>query len=347
MKYILFFSFSLIISLEGCDKKQEGFVLNGEIKGDYSGYLYLEYEKIRDSCLIKDKKFHFQGKVNHPTSAFLYTKGFSANDRNFYLENTNMIVNVSFEKRAIQEYELNYVNIDTVIGTKTCNLFYDFEKFKEKNSKNPDWNKLLYVKLSDIFENNPENDYSASLLGRIVLDSILNNEQLKKLYTKLNLKYKDSISIRKLEDKVFPERRIKVGDFIKDFELPNQFGLAVNTQNFRGTYLLIDFWSSWCKPCREQFPKLEQIATKYEEEGYRVLGVSIDDDKEKWINAIETDRLSWVNVIDGDSLNDEIEVEYGIFVIPSNLLVDPTGKIVAKNISLEQLDKKLDEIYHP
>ena len=347
MKNILFFSFFSIITLLGCEEKHEGFVLNGEIEGDYTGYLYLEYDKIKDSCLIKDKKFHFRGKVNRPTGAFLLTTGFTANDRNFYIENTDMIVNISFEKRKVQEYELNWVIIDTVIGTKTSRLFYDFEKFKEQNSKKSNWNEMLYTKLSDIFETYPESDYSSSLLSELSRDSILKVEQLQSLFAKLNLKNQDSLSIRKLEDKVFPERRVKVGGSIKDFELPNQSRLIVNTKDFRGTFLFIDFWASWCLPCRKEFPELKQIANKYEGKGFRVLGVSIDDDKEKWINAIRIDDLNWVNVIDGDSLNDDVEVEYGIFAVPSNLLIHPTGVIVEKNISLQQLERKLSEIYLP
>lgn len=347
MKNILFFSFFLITTLSGFEEKHEGFVLKGEIKGDYSGYLYLQYDGIRDSCLIKNKTFHFQGSVNRPTTAFLNAEGFSANDRNFYIENTDMIVNISFEKRKVQEYELNWIVIDTVIGTETSKLFYDFKKFREENSSVVNYNKLLYGKLSGIFEKNPENDYSASLLGEIIWDSILDNKQLQSLYTKLNLKNQDSNSIRQLEDKVFPERRIAVGDSIKDFELPNQFGHIVKTQDFRGTFLFIDFWSSWCLPCRKEFPELKKIAAKYEGKGFRVLGVSIDDDNEKWINAIKTDGLSWLNVNDGGSSNDDVAIEYGIFVIPSNLLIDAQGKIVEKNISLESLDKKLSEIYLP
>jgi len=347
MKNILFFSFYLVIALMSCEEKEEGFILNGEIKGDYSGYLYLEYDEIRDSCLIKDKKFHFQGRVNRPTSAFLNAEGFSGNDRNFYIENTDMIVNVSFEKRKVQEYELNWIIIDTVIGTKTSKLFYDFEKFKMQNSKKANYNEMLYVKLSAIFEKNPENEYSSSLLKSIVWDSILNNKQLQSLYGKLNLENQDSLSNRILEDRVFPERRIKVGDNIKDFELPNQFDQIVNTQDFRGNFLFIDFWSSWCLPCRKEFPELKRIAAKYEGKGFRVLGVSIDDDNEKWIKAIKTDSLNWVNVNDGGSSNDDVAVEYGIFVIPSNLLIDPEGKIVEKNISLENLEEKLSEIYLP
>lgn len=347
MKNILFFSFFSIITLIGCEEKHEGFVLNGEINGNYAGYLYLEYDEIRDSCLIKDKKFHFQGRVNRPTSAFLNAEGFSGNDRNFYIENTDMIVNVSFEKRKVQEYELNWVIIDTVIGTETSKLFYDYEKFKKQNSNLVNYNKMLYGKLSEIFEKNPENDYSASLLRGIVWDSILDNKQLQSLYAKLNLKNQDSLSIRRLEDKVFPERRTKVGDMIKDFKLPNQLGQIVNTQDFRGTFLFIDFWSSWCLPCRKEFPELKRIAAKYEGKGFKVLGVSIDDDNEKWIKAIKTDSLSWVNVNDGGSSNDDVAVEYGIFVIPSNLLIDPEGKIVEKNISLENLEENLSEIYLP
>lgn len=347
MKYILFLGFFSIISILGCAEKTEGFVLNGEISGDYSGYLYLEYDDIKDSCFIKNNKFHFQGRVSRPTSAFLLSNGVAANDRNFYIENTEMTVLVSFEKKMMGNYEVNWVIIDTVIGTEISQLFYDFEKFKKQNSKKTNWNEMLYEKLSDIFEKNPENDYSSSLLQGIVWDSVLNPKQLQSLYGKLDLKNQDSLSIRNLEDRVFPERRIKVGDMIKDFELPDETSQIKKTQDFRGDYLLIDFWSSWCLPCRKEFPELKRIASKYEGEGFKVLGVSIDDDKKEWIKAIEKDGLKWVNVVDGGSLNNDVQNEYGIFSVPSNLLINPDGQIIEKNISIEQLDAKLKEIYLP
>lgn len=347
MRYILFFSFFSIIALLGCEEKSEGFDLNGEIKGDYSGYLFLVYEEVKDSCLIKENKFHFKGEVTRPTSASLYAEGFSANDRNFYIENTNMTVNVSFEKRIIKTYELNFVTIDRVIGTETSETFYDFEKFKYKYSKDSNWNEMLYAKLSDIFDKNPDNDYAHSLLTEVSFDSVLDFSQLQNLYSKLDFKDSAAQSKSILENNVFPERRVKVGDMIKDFELPNELGENIKTLDFRGSYLLIDFWSSWCLPCRKQFPELKRIADNYKDKGFKVLGVSIDEDKEKWKKAIKTDALNWVNVIDGGALNNDVAIEYGVFVIPSNLLIDPDGKILEKNISLELLETKLNEIQLP
>ncbi|WP_310991281.1 TlpA disulfide reductase family protein [Aequorivita marina] len=347
MKNLLFLSLIALTSLLGCEEKHNGFKLNGKIEGNYSGYLYLEYGEFKDSCLINDKKFHFQGKVDWPTSAFLMTTGYATNDRNFYVENTDMVVNISLEKRKYEEYELNWVIIDTVIGTRTSELFYDFERFKEKNFMKSNWNQLYYSKLSEIFTEHPNNDYPRSLLQEVTFDSVLKPQELKNLYNKLEIKTIDSLDNGRLERIIFPERFIGVGDNITDFELPNQFDFMVNTQDFRGTFLLIDFWASWCLPCRKQFPELNLISNKYEEQGFRVLGVSIDDNIEKWKTAIKTDSLKWVNVIDGDSLNDKVEVEYGIFSIPSNLLINPEGKIVEKNISLELLETKLREIFRP
>jgi thiol-disulfide isomerase/thioredoxin len=118
----------------------------------------------------------------------------------------------------------------------------------------------------------------------------------------------------------------------------------LSTKEFRGSLLLIEFWASWCKPCRKSFPELLSIAETYEDKNFRVLGVSIDENKDKWLNAIESDRLTWANVIDTGGELGKTATDFGIFAIPNNFLIDENGKVIAKDIPLEELKKMLESI---
>lgn len=109
--------------------------------------------------------------------------------------------------------------------------------------------------------------------------------------------------------------------------------------------MLVDFWASWCGPCRAENPNLVKTYNKYKDNGFTVLGISLDQPgkKNSWLAAIHKDNLTWTQVSDLKFWDNEVAVLYGIKAIPSNLLVDPQGKIIAKDLRGEELDKKLAE----
>lgn len=139
-----------------------------------------------------------------------------------------------------------------------------------------------------------------------------------------------------------------VGLMAIDFTLPNQDGKLVKLSDFRGKYVLVDFWASWCLPCREENPNILIAYQKYKNKGFTVLGVSIDDQNTKsaWLKAIKDDGLPWTQVLDDVSPADKSKVKntYGITTIPANVLVDPSGRIIAKNIKDKVLLNQLEEL---
>ena len=139
--------------------------------------------------------------------------------------------------------------------------------------------------------------------------------------------------------------KISVGAQAPDFTMPTPEGENVSLSDFKGDYGLIDFWAAWCKPCRQENPNIVSAYEKYKGEGFKILGVSLDKKKEDWLRAIEADNLDWTQVSELKYWQTPIVQEYKINGIPFSLLLDPEGKIVAKNLRGEKLHEKLAEIY--
>lgn len=138
-----------------------------------------------------------------------------------------------------------------------------------------------------------------------------------------------------------------IGKTAMDFTQEDTLGLPVKLSSFKGKYVLIDFWASWCGPCREENPNIVKTYQAYKDKNFHILGVSLDRPgaKDKWMEAIHADNLTWTHVSDLKWWQNDVAKLYGIQAIPQNFLVDPDGKIIAKNLNGEQLEKKLAEIY--
>ncbi len=170
-------------------------------------------------------------------------------------------------------------------------------------------------------------------------------DKVEPLFNSLPEKTRNYPSAISFKENLEIARKTGIGRMAMDFTQNDTLGNPVTLSSLYGKYLLIDFWASWCGPCRVENPNLVKVFQKYKDRGFHIIGVSLDrpGQKERWIKAIHDDGLTWTQVSDLQFWNNAVAVQYGIRAIPQNLLLDPQGRIIAKNIRGEELQKKVEE----
>jgi peroxiredoxin len=165
------------------------------------------------------------------------------------------------------------------------------------------------------------------------------------LYELLPAKVRKFPSAVSLKESIEIAKKTGIGRFAMDFTQNDTLDIPVSLSSFKGKFVLIDFWASWCGPCRAENPNVVKVFNKYKDNNFHIIGVSLDrpGQKEKWLKAIHDDGLAWTQLSDLKFWDNEVARQYGIRAIPQNLLLDPEGKIIAKNIRGEELEKKVNE----
>ncbi|WP_055411583.1 TlpA family protein disulfide reductase [Nonlabens sp. YIK11] len=302
----------------------------------------ISYDGRKDSSIVENGQFKFQGNLTKSQSVIFTSKKVFASKRQFYLENSDVSVELSFEKKYINpDLTIDWFTIKDSKGSETDSSFIAFNKFKTENQTKPDWNKRLYSRLEKIFQKYPDSELSADLLYDETLDSILTNKELRKLYSYINWSHQDPFRKYQTAKNIMPEKYDEIGTELKDFTLLNEKGVQISPKDFRGKYLFVDFWATWCVPCREEFPALNLIYNQYNNKGFDMLAVSIDDQKGEWLEVIYKDQFKWSNVHSKKGVEGEIVQKFNLYSIPTNYLLDKTGIIIAKDFKPTDLENFL------
>ncbi|PUZ30614.1 TlpA family protein disulfide reductase [Chitinophaga costaii] len=169
-------------------------------------------------------------------------------------------------------------------------------------------------------------------------------QQMEQLFTSLDKPIQSSKYGEAISQYLQAARLNGINVEAEDFTQNDVNGKPVSLKSFRGKYVLVDFWASWCGPCRQENPNVVAAYQKYKDKNFTVLGISLDKDKTPWTKAIAHDGLTWTQVSDLKGWSNAVAVQYGIQSIPANMLIGPDGKIVARNLRGEALNAKLEEL---
>ena len=360
----LFFSSFLLISAAGLVRADRGFTVTGQLSHFKDSVIYMNYGPFAgsktDTVKVTNGTFVFKGSVSEPVPAMIFTPTFRVRI-DLYVDNTAITIAGNADSMSSVKIKGNAAvdEFETFNQTIQSNRQATIALFNEAYNKKMAGDTAAAAKIQaqadkqyahehdirlDFIKSHP-----ASFVSARELLQMTNNEFLaesKKLYAALDLKVQQSAQGREVADRIALLSKIETGRQALPFTQNNVDGKPVTLGSFQGKYVLLEFWASWCGPCRAENPNLRKQYQLYKDKGFEVVGVSLDHDKDAWVKAIEKDQLPWVHVSDLQGWKNAVSTSYGIMGVPANFLIDPQGKIVAQNLRGEALNKKLQEILH-
>lgn len=357
---------------------QKGFTVKGKIAElNAPAKAYLSYtingKEVKDSVLLHKGQFTFKGNLSSTVAAVLVLKHdtitrpkSSKRDKlAFYLENSDITITAKDSvRRGIvkgsatddDNKTLNAIQEHYLTRARPLMKMYDswpVEQQKDTTLANPVWKKI------DIFQkeyksaarafmvSHPDSHISLNVFRELDLDYDFNPDTAALKFARFPKHLKASELGKQIAAIIETSKKTDTGAMAMDFTEVDSIGKPVKLSDFRGQYVLVDFWASWCEPCRAENPNMLAAYNKYKGKNFTILGVSLDDEKSRasWLGAVKYDRLPWMQVSQLKGFKAKSAVLYGVTAIPTNFLVDPSGKIIARNLRGADLDKKLSTLF--
>ncbi|SKB42095.1 peroxiredoxin family protein [Daejeonella lutea] len=362
MKKLIIGAFAAIVFAASCKNSNE-LNISGKVEnpGEVKKILLYEADSLVDSAFLnEDSEFKFRRVAPDPN---FYT--LVIGEKNFLVIGKNG-----------EEIELN-TNYSDTTNTYTIKGSDESAKVQEVNMMQSDFGKIyqklqaeyaakvsadtskrdsIYKVIMPEFQANMDKyaetvlkfveenkDNLAAFYAAGTIDQNKYEQQLIKYAEEIKPKFPKNKAVTMFVKKMEGIKTVSVGQMAPDFALNNPEGIPIKLSEYKGKYVLLDFWASWCGPCREENPNIVKQHQAFAAKGFDVLGVSLDDDKGDWMRAIRYDNLRWNHVSDLKRWDSEIAALYKVEGIPASFMIDRTGKIVAKNLRGPELEKFLSE----
>jgi len=373
MMYRLFITLSVIFLFTACDqnKNNGAFELKGKISGSNGETLYLEkltnpQPVVVDSAVLdNDGEFEFKNYL--PKLGFYRVRTDPRNMITLVLD-SNVKISITADIK-------DFSNTKKIVGSAESTLFYEYEAIsKARNlqldSLDKSFQMIMEVRKFDTLRMDSvsrsfeapynvimnrfnslitekikqNNNMYASMIAIQGLDPDRFGDTYRSLADGLLKKYPKDKSVMMFRDAVNKMLGTTIGSKAPEIVLPSPDGKEIALSSLRGKVVLIDFWASWCGPCRKEMPNVVRAYAKYKSKGFEIYGVSLDKEKGNWVEAIKEEGITWPQVSDLLYWQSSVISLYAIEGIPYTVLLDREGTIIAKNLRGEELDEKLAEV---
>lgn len=367
MKKTLLFALAASVIWFACDtNKIPSYTINAEIVGPEDSTLIYFMQGVDgkmeaiDSAYLSNSEVNFTGTLEQPDMIYLRI-GESRKAVNVFAENSQIDVKVNIDSlenavvtgSSVHDDLMEFKSYLAPLDEKSAELN---EQYREASaSSNSERMQLIIAEYDELrleqaemikkFVTSKSSSYIAPFIIKNYLSYDMTVEELDETLATLDTSIYNSKEYIDLNDRVTILKSVAIGMPAVDFALNDTTGNPIAISAFKGKFLLIDFWASWCGPCRRENPNVVKLYNDYSDKGFEIIGVSFDDSRDKWIKAIHDDELTWPHVSDLKGWGSAAGKLYAVSSIPATILLDRDGNIVAKNLRGDALREKLEELY--
>lgn len=306
-----------------------------------------------DIIIIRDGKFVWEGHVQEPLMARLSS---STTNIGFFIENKKLKLTIGQDSSTLTGSAVHDECMDYERSRQSLlEEYYRLDGRLGKMRDSSEAAKLVVAEMLDkvdmqldsvayaFIRRHPSSYVSLHVLEDLsAIDAEFN--VIDKLFRSLNSELRNSFAGKRISTQMLALKKRSRGESFASFSQKDINGKTVTLSDLKGKYVLVDFWASWCGPCRAENPNVLKAYNKYKDKNFTVLGVSLDNDDAKWRKAVKEDNMPWLQVRDVNGYENPLKVFYTINAIPYTFLIDPKGKIIATNVRGVKLHKKLREI---
>lgn len=375
-KYLFSVVMMMISSLLFAQQNKGTVIIKGTLNGDLKGHnlIYMYTRTSNDSTEIKNGQYTFTFPFMKPELKILYPKyiqemrmryrpfGILIAEPGTYYVNSDIAkgMNASELKgpKAMMLYKQfeteqgeAYKKISNALAAQYGNNWYRLDEkdpnYQNSKRSNDSLRKVFMVPLIENLVKKYPDSYATAFVLAGSGREIKSLEKQEQLLAMLSDRMRKSEEGKKFADYIKGLKNSKVGSEVANFILPDPLGHKVDFKSLKGKYVLIDFWASWCAPCRQSFPHMREVYKKYKSDQFEIYSISIDEDKDAWLKAVKEEKNPWLQSLDTKNIS---QSGFAVTGVPSTFLIDPKGKIMAKEVGFDpnggsEIEKELGKLF--